>query len=66
MYEITRKVDKIITSAANRVVTKGGSFDHARAEAVRKVHVLYPELNTEVLLGGFDHRYVQALLKKAA
>ncbi len=60
MNSVTQKVDKVITLAARKVVTKGGSFEQARQEAVRKLTARFPGLDKGVLLGGFDHRYIQA------
>ena len=65
-YEVVHAVDKIITRAAKRVVRVGGSFDEVRHEVVNRLTRRYPGLDESTLIGGFDHRYVQALNKRAA
>ena len=66
MTKIAKEVDGIITREARKLVVKGGSFEEVRQKAVRKIYAKYPRLDVGTLFGGFDHRYTEALVQRAA
>lgn len=65
MHTITKTVDNIITRAARNTVTKGGEFDYMRNLTIKKVEKRFPGLDKGILLGGFNHRYVEVLSRMA-